>query len=1338
MHKHINHYSLTHSQKGIWYTEQFYPGTSFGNVAGSLRVIGKADYMLMDRAFNLLLEKNDALRTRIFETADAPNQYMCDYVYSPIDFVDFSQDTNRREKAGQWLEQQSKLPFTIVDSALCYFAILRISDSETILYFKTHHLISDAWTMIMLGNQFIENYTRLKRRQEIYFEANLSYTDYIHSEQEYLNSSRFNKDKQYWNKEYSTLPELETLKNRPAVYSSIEAMRLTMHLSPGLTSTIKDFSAKERVSVFTVFMSAFASYVYRLTGKEDFNLGTVVLNRGNIREKNTAGMFISTVPFRINLGSQSSFIEFAQNMNKDWLSVLRHQKYPFDLLLEDIRSKHGNIPHLYDVVMSYQNARLSFDMANGEHQYQSKWHFCGADTAPFTIHINDRDGDGQFIIDYDYQVEVFTKQDIKRIHEHLITLIEDATKNPEKKLYDLEILNEQEKYQLLYEFNDTCIDYPRDKTIHQLFEEQAKKNSESIALVFEDQVLTYRELNEKSNQLAWLLRDKGIGRNDIVAIISKRSYLDIVAQLAVLKAGGAFLSIDPKYPEDRIAYMLSDADCKVILCNNVQITYGNVDVLDLGDSALYSDNSNNLNNINQSGDLCYVMYTSGSTGQPKGTMVQHLNLNNFCNNNKNNMYQHRMLDVGKCVIGLTPSIFDISIFEIFLTLLNGLTLVFTNESQMINGDEIADIISKYNVDVIHSTPSKILMYCDSDKFLKALSNIKIMMLGGEVFPALLYKKLRKYSDAILFNGYGPTETTIGVSFKEILNVTDITIGKPIANTQIYILDKKLKPLPVGIEGELCISGDGVGKGYLKSPALTAEKFIPNPFIKGSIIYKTGDIAKWREDGEMEYIGRIDTQVKVRGLRIELGEIETVLSSFEGIKNVVVIDIKDEKERQYIGAYYTAEANLDETEIRKHMCRKLPEYMIPNYFLRLEELPITSSGKVDRKALLLPSFEGILTRNYVAPRNEIEKKIANILCRIFGTKNIGIDHNFFTDLGGDSLTVIRFQALARKKYGIDIKIQDIYKNPTIRSLSESSSINFNKSNPKDPDIFQNNEIAFLRKGTGDKNIFFIHGGSGSIGGYANIFRDNGIELDDNFNCFAIQFNKLDGFAPISISIKELAEDYVQKIILIQPEGEYNLAAWCIGGQIIFEMANILENRHNKKVKSLLLFNSEAPKKWDMYYDFSLENEILNLKNIFGNLIHLPQGISNIQQLWGHVAKQDNKQIIQMIPEWIMESIPNSKHLKFSDIVYFINSMRSLQNARVNYYPQFITKSQVYFFYPLRDKTIEDHAYNISLWQKHCQKPVKIINVNSDEHSIFDEDINDTILKLNSILGNIDNE
>ena len=593
-------------------------------------------------------------------------------------------------------------------------------------------------------------------------------------------------------------------------------------------------------------------------------------------------------------------------------------------------------------------------------------------------------------------------------------------------LGSIRIMPDSEYKKVVYEFNDTYSDYPRDKCVHELFAEQAKKNPDKTALIFEDTEFTYRQLDEMSNALAHHLRERGVKPNDIVPIISKRSWHVIVAMLGVLKAGGAFTLLSPDYPSERIHYLISESSAKIVLIFGTAEKYCSTS-LDLSKFD-FSQETYEID-VNTSYDnFCCAIHTSGSTGNPKLTVLSHRNICNFAYNN---------VLMKKCdyYISLSTIVFDAFILDTIIPMMNSVPIIIASESETNNQQDFENLITKYKKCGCFATPTKMKSYFKNLINTSSLNNLHTLIIGGEVYDKDLFSTVKKYTNAQSINIYGPTEATINVSQKELEIESDeeITIGKPISNTQIYVLNPQGKVCPIGVPGKLCISGDGVGKGYLNRPELTVEKFVPNPFIAGKTMYKSGDLARWRADGELEYLGRIDTQVKIRGLRIELGEIESVMAAFEGINMTAAADKKDASGRQYLVGYYTSDVEIDEKLLREFLSSKPPRYMIPNYFMRLDEIPMTSSGKTDRKNLPQPEIN-ISEKEIVMPKTAVEMTLVQIWKDILRLDSVSCDDDFF-EVGGDSLAAISMLAEIESKLGIHAEMKNILEHTVLSSLAK---------------------------------------------------------------------------------------------------------------------------------------------------------------------------------------------------------------------------------------------------------------------------------------------------------------
>ena len=690
--------------------------------------------------------------------------------------------------------EMSNTPFEVLDNLLFSFKTFTFPDGHGGFVITAHHLISDAWTAGLVVNEIMDYYEKIINSQ-IIDNKNPSYLDYITSEQEYLNSEKFNKDKEFWNEIFKTVPEVATIPSINVENSnsslSCKAKRKQFVIPKETMNLINEFCKQNKASAFNFFMAVLAIYLSRVSSLDDFTIGTPILNRGNFKEKQTTGMYISTIPFRISINHKIPFAEFLSNISADFSKIFRHQKYPYQYLLEDLRKKDSSIPNLYNILLSYQNVRSN--KQTSDINYESSWVGNNFISDDIDIHLYDMNDTGDINIAYDYLISKYSIDDICSIHARFLYIINQVLENNDITLNEIEIVTPDEKKKILYDFNNTSADYPRDKTITQLFEEQVEKTPDNIAVVFEDQKLTYRELNQRANSLASYLRSQKIGRNDIVGIMVNRSLEMIISIVAVLKSGACYIPIDPEYPQDRIEYMLNNSSAKLLLTFKRlenKVTFDNKLFVEL-DNELYNSNKDNLININKPDDLAYIIYTSGSTGKPKGVMLKHSNINNFIQGMCN------VVDFNseKTIVSVTTISFDIFVLESLLPLQRGLKIVVATENEQNDIRLFNALCLKNNVNIIQTTPSRFQVLISNSNELNYLESITDILVGGESFPKMLLEKLQQLTKANIYNVYGPTETTVWSTVKNLTNESSITIGKPIANTRCYILDNNKNLLP---------------------------------------------------------------------------------------------------------------------------------------------------------------------------------------------------------------------------------------------------------------------------------------------------------------------------------------------------------------------------------------------------------------------------------------------------------------------------------------------------------------------------------------------------------------
>lgn len=1020
---------LTSSQKSIWVTEQYYKGTSINNICGTSIIEEKVKFDKLEEAIEIVCNKHDNFKLclKIDTNGDAKQEEkdLKDAKIEIINVVDKKQLEKEREKI-------VKEPLCFENKLLFKFYIFKFEDGRGAFMLNIHHLIADAWTLAFICNEIIKTYSQLINNKEIETKAIYSYIDYINDEQEYMKSEKFEKDKKYWKERFNTIPETANIlgsKNNENILNP-EGKRILFNFDEKVVNKIRNYCKENKISLYNFFMAIYAIYIGEISNLDDFVIGTPILNRTNYKEKNAAGMFVNTVPLRINLNEEISFKEFVKTIAIDSIGMLKHQKYSYQCLLENLRKKHPDMPGLYNILISYQitNAQNS-----GENiKYKTDWTFNGYCADNIDIHIYDIDDTGSLNIAYDYKTSIYADLDIENIHKRILNIVEQILKRENIKIKDIEIVTPKEKDFLINELNKTELEYDENVPIIKYFEEQVELNPNNIALTFENKEMTYKELNEKANSLAYVLRENGVKNNSIVGILEDRSFEVIIAMLAVLKSGGSYIPIATDYPVERIEYMLEDSNAEILLTEKEDYVKTNKKTISIKlENEFYNEHKDNIENISKPDDLSYLIYTSGSTGTPKGVMQTQRTLSNFYAYNTKNLSFFKDDKTHK-ILAITTVSFDIFIFETIMALSKGLNVYLTNEIEQKSSLLIEKIIKENEIDIIQATPSVMKVHLDNFDNLNDVKSIKHIMLAGEPLPITLRDKLISiFENVHIYNGYGPSETFYS-NIVDVTNQKEITIGKPISNTHIYILNKNKKILPFGTIGEIYISGDCVGRGYINKPEQTKNSFMENPFVSGMRMYKVGDLGAYEKNYEITCYGRIDNQVKIRGLRIELDEIEKQLIVLDNIKDAVVVK-KTVSNKEALCAFYVENGQVNEDKIRKYLQSKLPQYMIPQYFVKIKKMPYTPNGKIDRKSLPDPNIEE-LKKEIVKPRDEIDDELVKIVKKMMHIENISMTDTLL-DLGGDSLTAITLSTKILSKFNVQIYIKNILSENNLMQISD---------------------------------------------------------------------------------------------------------------------------------------------------------------------------------------------------------------------------------------------------------------------------------------------------------------
>ena len=1021
--------NLTNAQKSIWVTEQYYKGSSINNICGSAVIQEEVDFDKLEESIKLVCKKHDNFWLE-FKLVDGEiKQVLSERKKFQIDTVNIAGQNDLENE----INKISRTTFKLENSKLFKFYIFKFKDGKGAFALNIHHLISDAWTLALICNEIIKTYSALKQNKEIQEKAIYSYIDYIKSEKEYQKSEKFEKDKKYWEERFQDIPEVATIPGSIKEKNDTnnpDGERKQYQIEKKDIAKIKEYCKENRISLYNFFMAVYGIYIGEIAGLDEFVIGTPILNRTNFKEKQAAGMFINMAPFKINMDEKIGFQEFVKNIATDSMDMLKHQKYSYQALIENLRKRDKNIPNLYNILLSYQITNAQ--QTEGDVKYKTEWTFNGCCAEDMDIQIYDLNDTGSLNVAYDYKTSKYAEKDIEAIHKRILNIINQVIGTKNILLKDIDIVTVEEKEKLLVEFNNTDLEYDENIPFIKYFEEQAEKTPDEIAIVFENKKMTYRELNEKANSLAYLLRENEVTNNTVVGILLERSFEMLISMLAVLKSGGSYIPIASDYPKDRIEYMLEDSEATIILTSQNRRNLADKKLINVKDKKIYEEHKENLENISKPEDLSYLIYTSGSTGTPKGVMLKQKNLSNFYNSMKN-IIEYLKDGKNHKILSITTVSFDIFAFETLMSLTSGLTVYLTSENGQKMTSEIERIIKENSVEIMQTTPSVMKFHLENLNNKDSLKSLKYIMLAGEPLSKSLVDKIKEIvPDVTIYNGYGPSETTIFSAVGNATNQEEVTIGTPINNTQIYILNKNKKVLPQGTRGELYISGDGVGKGYMNKEEQTNSNFIPNPFIAGKIMYKVGDLGSFDDKGEITCYGRVDNQVKIRGLRIELQEIEKRIQSVYNIHDCVVVK-KVVKGKDALCAYYVERGHVIKSVLKSVLYSKLPEYMVPQYFVKMDQLPHTPNGKVDRKALPDPVIDE-KELEIVKPRNAIDKELIKIIEKMLQVDKVGIN-NTLIELGGDSLTAITLSTKILSKFNVQLNIKDILSNYTIKDMSD---------------------------------------------------------------------------------------------------------------------------------------------------------------------------------------------------------------------------------------------------------------------------------------------------------------
>jgi amino acid adenylation domain-containing protein len=1084
------------AQQRLWFLDQLTPGNTIYNVPTAIRLTGSLNLAALEQTFNEIVRRHEALRTTFKELEGQPVQVIpvescanASGLTIPLSVVDLRQfpECDRELQAQQLVAAEIERPFDLSSIPLLRVKLLQLSETEHILLLNMHHIICDDWSIGVLIRELGTLYTAFTCKDAMHPvstlpELPLQYADFAHWQREWLQGEVLETQLAYWRQQLNGISVLNLPVDRPKPgVASYRGATQSLELPKKLSDALQTLSQQEGVTLFMTLLAAFQILLYRYTHQEDIAVGSPIANRNRSEIEGLIGFFVNSLVLRTDLSGNPTFRELLARVRQVTLGAYSHQDLPFEKLVEELHPERNlNIHPLFQVVFGFENTPMSalelpglvpsfMDIDFKTTRFDLELHLwkCSEDfRSLWGGKWENSEGIRGIVV---YNTDLFDEATITRMLGHFKTLLECIVNNSEERIATLPLLGEAERQQLLIQGNDTQADYPQNKCIHHLFENQVEQNPDSIAVTFENvetrviESLTYRELDIRSNQSAHYLQKLGVGSEVLVGICMERSVDLIVGLLGILKAGGAYVPLDPSYPQERLQFMLDDACRGEVFVNknlgsDSEVTGTNATPVllltqekfienfgDLSNPVVYLDkdweiiaqeSKESPNRSVRSNNLAYVIYTSGSTGKPKGVAVTHKAVNRLvCNTN----YIKFSLD--DKVAQASNTSFDAATFEIWGALLNGAQLVGISRDVTLSPHEFALQLQQKDISVLFLTTA--LFQQIARDVPQAFADLCYLLFGGEAVDTRWVKKvLQKGAPKHLIHVYGPTESTTFSSYYCVENLaesaTSIPIGRPIANTQIYLLDAHLQPVPIGVVGELYIGGDGLAREYLNRPELTAERFICNPFSNKpeTRLYKTGDLARYLPDGNIEFLGRIDNQVKIRGFRIELGEIEAAINQNPAVRETVVIVREDIPGDKHLVAYIVPSQKQAPASInlRQFLKEKLPEYMVPSAYVMLESLPLTPNEKVDRRGL--PAVDTLsfdIKEDYVAPRDRVEKALAEIWAKVLGKEQVGIHDNFF-ELGGHSLLATQLTSRIRDAFQIELSVRNLFESPTVASLA----------------------------------------------------------------------------------------------------------------------------------------------------------------------------------------------------------------------------------------------------------------------------------------------------------------
>ena len=1185
-------YPLSLAQEGMWFQQQLEPKSPAYNLPLIFCIKGEIQAEMLQQCLDIIIRRHDVLRTVFRQEAGKPAQYPQPWhpVHLPVRDLDYTEGRDWKAEVLRLSFDQSREPIDLAAGPVFRIELVRVSETLHAMLMCIHHIVMDGWSIGVLLREFSETYLSLAAGKGSPLPAlTVQYSDFVQWQRKRLQAATIGSQVDYWKARLQDAPpslDLPADFPRPVV-QTYQGATHSFALPSKLTDRLKAVSRASGSTLFMTMLASFYVLLARLSGQDDIVLGASVANRQRKEYSDLIGLFANTAPMRANLSGDPTFLEFLGRVRVDALTDYAHTDIPLARLVEELkptRDPGRNV--LFQAGFDFQNWPWPVIVGDGVTLLDSNSGAAKLDLN-LSLSVSSAGIGGQF----EYSTDLFTENTIDRITTCFKQLLESITEHPETRVSELAILSSSGRRLVVHDWNQTFRAYPADSCIHELFEQQARNTPATCALVHGEVQWSYRELNTRANRLARRLSELGVGAESRVGLCAERSPELIAGLLAVLKAGGCYVPLDPLLPPERLAYCMEDSAVSVVLTTRATAallpqTDAHIICLDSDEPLDESEEWHASPTAVTPGNLAYLIYTSGSTGRPKGVMVTHSSLVNYaCAAGA-----EFALAPGDRVLQFASLSFDASAEEIFPCLLHGATLVLRTDEMLSSPAAFLEACAERQISLLDLPTAywRELVTAVASDGIRLPSALRLVIIGGEAASPDTVASWRKHAPphVRLLNTYGPTEATIVATSSELSSsvvssesVQRVSIGRPISNVQAYVVDGWLQPVPPGVYGELLLGGEGVARGYLNRPELTAEKFLPDPFSlrPGARLYRTGDICRHLANGELEFKGRVDGQVKLRGFRIELGELESTLQSHPSVNHAIVLLREGRAGDRRLMAFVVCRGDRPAAvaELRDWMRQRLPDYMIPAGFVLLEAFPTTVGGKVDRQALLALSPETETSREAgpCLPRDSIETEMLDIWQRLLDNTSLGIRDNFFA-VGGHSLLAIRLQAEVKRAFGVDFPLSALFEGATIERLSEVVRHSISRAVDADTGapifgsgeqlILPNDPLVPIRSGGALSPLFLVHPIGGGILCYGELARHLGADQP----VYGLQAsNQFSGHR----SVQSIAREYVAAIRSLQEIGPYFLGGWSMGGVLAYEMAQQLGDQ-GQKVALLVLIDS----------------------------------------------------------------------------------------------------------------------------------------------------------------------